>query len=526
MRHNRFPQNGSFRIGLTFVVVALGYGSMRLGPVWCSNSDYESGWLIPILAVLLFLERCRDSPAPIVPAAGFKGLVMAPAFLTTLGLGAIALEVLPEWRLGGWLFSLSLVGLVMQALYNLGGKPWAHHFAFPACFFLIGVPWPSRIEEPIVQLLSDCSATGSCSIANLLGSPAVRAGAVIQTAAGPVGVDRACSGILSFHASIMMALFLGELFRFRWLLRSILAGAAVAIALCGNVIRTAYLVRVSDVSGLNELSARHDSAALAILGFTLATLTGMAWLLRAFRRRESPTTPISQPSPALSPVQLRRLLAHFIGIVIVVVAFEGMREWWFRSANNDQNNAEAGWDVLFAVDNPGAMARTDHLRNVLRFDEGRSAEWRDDQGLHWQAFFFRWKAARNQFRAAQSTIQAKGHVPAVCLRNVGMLLEKDYGERVWRVNNINLRVTLSRFRDRGHSLHVMSCYWESCDPEILAASLNREAASPFRTAMRAFRMRERGRCEKRVIKMGVWDSEEQDAEELLRQALARFIHPA
>ena len=73
MRHNRFPQNGSFRIGLTFVVVALGYGSMRLGPVWSSNSDYESGWLIPILAVLLFLERCRDSPAPIAPAAGFKG---------------------------------------------------------------------------------------------------------------------------------------------------------------------------------------------------------------------------------------------------------------------------------------------------------------------------------------------------------------------------------------------------------------------------------------------------------------------
>ena len=71
-----------------------------------------------------------------------------------------------------------------------------------------------------------------------------------------------------------MALFLGELFRFRWLMRSMLAGAAVAIALCGNVIRTAYLVRVSDVSGLNELSARHDSAGLAILGFTLATLTG------------------------------------------------------------------------------------------------------------------------------------------------------------------------------------------------------------------------------------------------------------
>jgi hypothetical protein len=44
--------------------------------------------------------------------------------------------------------------------------------------------------------------------------------------------------------------------------------------------------------------------------------------------------------------------------------------------------------------------------------------------------------------------------------------------------------------------------------------------------MKALRMRERGRCEKRVIKMGVWDSEEKDAEKLLRQALARFIHPA
>ena len=130
------------------------------------------------------------------------------------------------------------------------------------------------------------------------------------------------------------------------------------------------------------------------------------------------------------------------------------------------------------------------------------------------------------FALPRAPSRLKAMCPPWCLRNVGMLLEKDYGERVWRVNNVSLRVTLSRFRDRGHSLHVMSCYWESCAPEILAASLNREAASPFRTAMRAFRMRERGRCEKRVIKMGVWDSEEQDAEELLRQALARFIHPA
>jgi hypothetical protein len=46
-----------------------------------------------------------------------------------------------------------------------------------------------------------------------LGVAALQHGNVIEVATGNVGIDKACSGIRSFQATLMISLFLGKLYR-------------------------------------------------------------------------------------------------------------------------------------------------------------------------------------------------------------------------------------------------------------------------------------------------------------------------
>ncbi len=52
----------------------------------------------------------------------------------------------------------------------------------------------------------------SVELLGWLGIPAMPHGNVIEVATGMVGIDEACSGIRSFQATLMISLFLGELY--------------------------------------------------------------------------------------------------------------------------------------------------------------------------------------------------------------------------------------------------------------------------------------------------------------------------
>ena len=268
------------------LVLLWGYVVYRLGTLWHSNDDYAFGWFVPLLCLALFWERWKRRPArsSVRPAGGtffvlgMFGLALLP--------GALFLEIIPNWRFAGWLFAGAAVGITFIILYFLGGRSWSRHFAFPVIFFLIAVPWPTRLEHPLIEKMSKLNAAVSAVSANALGSPAVRHGVLIETGPGFVGVDEACSGIRSFQASVMVALFLGELFSFTILRRGMLLFSAVALAFGCNVIRTTYLVRIADLHGLAAVNLHHDQAGLAILGVTLVGLLALAWLLRHRRSGE------------------------------------------------------------------------------------------------------------------------------------------------------------------------------------------------------------------------------------------------
>jgi exosortase len=536
------------------------YAVYRLGTLWYSSPDYAYGWFVPLLCLALFWERWKRRPAPELLQASTGPLILFAVLALTLLPSCLFLEVIPYWRFAGWAFAGAIIGITFCALYLIGGRSWVHHFAFPLLFFLIAVPWPTRFEAPLIAKMSHLNAAVSTWAANLLGTPAIRRGVVIQTGAGLVGIDEACSGIRSFQAAVMVALFLGELFRYAFFRRIFFLVSAAALAFACNVVRTTYLVRVCDLKGKAAANLAHDPAGFTILAITLAGLLVLAWFLRPRERSEDsgqPALPATEresaaelevrtrwseaESPGAAPATGPRdwpgkeagghrpgvgLKGALVGLVLWILAVEAGIEAWFRPTEN-RAASRSNWSLQLPTQQlefREAPIR-DSVRRMLKYDEGKQAEWREANGRPWQVFCLRWFPARTRYRAVEATDQARGHAPDECLQLAGMTLQKSSGSQLRQINGVTLLATVERFSDQGRPLHVLSCYWEP-NP---AALENRPASRPstvnaLRNAWHALQIHERARNEKCVLKIAVWGMEtDEEAEAAFRELLERAI---
>ena len=118
----------------------------------------------------------------------------------------------PDWRLLSWFLALVVVSISLGFVYLIGGRPWLRHFAFPFLFFLVAVPWPVRIEQSVIQTLMRMVTTINVTFLQLAGVPALQHGNVIEVGKGFIGIEEACSGVRSLQATLMVSLFLGELY--------------------------------------------------------------------------------------------------------------------------------------------------------------------------------------------------------------------------------------------------------------------------------------------------------------------------
>lgn len=546
---------------LTVVVLVLlwAYAVYRLGTLWHSNMDYAYGWFVPLLCLCLFWERWQHRPAREAIEASTGTLILWGVLALTFLPSCLCLEVIPYWRFAGWAFAGAIIGITFCALYLIGGRSWVHHFAFPLLFFLIAVPWPSRLEEPLITKLSHLNAAMSTWAANWLGTPAIRKGVVIQTGAGMVGVDEACSGIRSFQAAVMVALFLGELFRYAFFRRIFFLLSGVGLAFGCNVVRTTYLVRVCDLKGKSAVNQAHDPAGFTILGITLAGLLVLAWLFRMRKRPGPARERISAAVEAVSAAELEvrtrwadggseggepsprtsnepskaegsasvgaKLAGALVGLILWVLVVEASVEAWFRSTETQA--ARSNWTLQLPSQQPEFREPPirDGVRAMLKYDEGRQAEWRDPGGRPWQVYYLRWHAAWTRYRATEAAEEARGHAPDVCLQLSGMTLQKDFGSQLRHINGVTLSTKIEKFSDQGRPLYVLSCYWEPNPAALLDRSSNPPSTgNAIRNAMHALQIHDRNRNEKCVLKIGVWGMEtDKEAETAFQQFLERAI---
>src|SRR5262245_27467857 len=147
---------------------------------WTINSNYNFGWIVPLLCFYLFLERWKSRPACSVPGR----TIWPKAALGLLGVAYLFIRLIqeanPGWRLVSWAIALDAIGVTICVLWLMGGWPVVKHFAFPVLFFLVSVPWPSALENSFIQGMTRADTTLAVETLSWCGLPALQRGNVIE----------------------------------------------------------------------------------------------------------------------------------------------------------------------------------------------------------------------------------------------------------------------------------------------------------------------------------------------------------
>ena len=491
--------------GFWFVVARL------LSPQWSVYAQYNYGWAVPFLCLYLAWNRWPDRPAPTAPRI-LPGVALWFVIVLLLVPSRVIVEANLIWRFGSLAMGVELVGLTLCVLYLLGGAAWLRHFGFAVVFFLIAIPWPTLLESLVTQNLMRINTAIVVEVLTALGIPALPHGNVIEISTGLVGIDEACSGIRSLQATLMIAMFFGELYRLSVRRRVLLVASGVALAFACNMARTFLLVWVCSRSGLGAMEKWHDPTGIAIL---LICFTGL-WLVSVKLRVAPPAPDVAREVDTSWP-QLR---PRWMGATLVasLCAVEGGNAAWFSLRERAGANL-VNWTVRWPTGSPNYrdIELSRRVREEMKFREGHSAGWADEAGHVWQVFYFRWGPAANL--TERTVVQfAKGHRPEVCLPASGMEMRDQRGVMDFEANGLTLPFRAFRFEDRSRPLFVYFCAWEDGTRGV-AANMRENSASRLAAALAGSRS-----VSQRVIEIAIWGCQSaEEADAALRKQLPELI---
>lgn len=475
---------GCGRFSLVLVAAPLAYGWLvllnHLRLEWTVNAAYNYGYAVPFLCLYLVWEEIRGArtlglgPADATPpmrmgqpgtaqlhadcsgrrSAGLLAVVLAALWFPT----RLLQEANPQWRLTSWLLAIEVIGLSLAVVYYIGGEVWFRRLAFPIGFGFVAVPWPTVIERPLILSLTGLNATVVTELLGWAGYPALRRGSIIEIASGVVGLDEACSGIRSFQASLMISLFLGQLYRLRVPLRLAFCLAGFVLAMGFNFVRTFILALVAVRQGVPAIAQWHEPAGFGILGGCLLVL----WLLALVLARQKAAPSSLQTDEAKSRLESAllgcrpsrlRVLAPAVCAWFLLSEF-GV-EAWYRSHETGLKKAPA-WTISIPDEDP-AFSRIplpEGVRQTLRYDQAIRAVWAGPQETKWQLIYLRWLPGR------VAAHLARGHTPELCLPASGKTVSSAPGLKWLEVHGLQLPFRTYRVRQSDFEFYVFYCLWE------------------------------------------------------------------
>lgn len=449
----------------------------QLGAQWSAYEQYNYGWAVPFLALFLFWQRWQTRPAaqpPGRPRLALAGIALAALlFLPTRFLH----EANPIWRLTSLLWALEIIGLTLAVVYLSGGARWLRHFAFPVAFFAVAIPWPSGLESILIQTLTRWNTSATIEVLGLIGIPAVQHGNVIEISTGVVGIDEACSGIRSFQATLMLALFLGELYLLTVVRRVLCLGVGFILAFLFNVGRTGLLTWVAARDGVAAIDKWHDPAGVTILVgcFFGLWLTGL-WMRKGQTAKPGkeateaapPDAKTSGTSAKLSPFRLPTKLA--VGLMLWLVLVEVGTEIWYRAHEAGAVSTQA-WTIRWPEEKPSfrRIELSDAVKKQIFYESGGQCVWLEPDGTYWQLLYFRWQPSRSLYARVRSHLN-KTHRPEHCLSASGMTLVADLGIGTYQVHGRNYSFLSYVFDSNGRELRVFyGQYEDSAAPEFVTS---------------------------------------------------------
>ncbi len=420
----------------------------------------------------------------------------------------LALEANGDWRLAHWTLGFAVSGLGLLAFHHAGGGAWTRHFAFPLLFSLVAIPWPSRLEFPLVQGLMQIVTAVTVDALNWVGIPAVQQGNVIELADGMVGIAEACSGIRSLQASLMIALFLGERSRLPAAGRIALAGAAAATVFGMNLVRTFTLTLICARHGVGALERWHDESGYSVLVIAFAVVGALA----AIWEQGIPSRPETR-----SPLAPRRMPIRTAALLVVwLLATEGITETWYRL--HERHLAPApSWSVAWPGESASFQQESidDRTRRRLQCDEIEAGVFSQKDGARWKVFFMKWLPGGDLARVAAH------HIPEGCLPSAGWKLGSMSEPFLVTAHGIPLSFRAYRFSREGAGLVVFQTRWEMRAGRVPGA----ESAHDFQHGER-LRMVLEGRRNPgvQVLEIAVFDAgDSEQPKEKLAEFLRKII---
>ena len=427
---------------------------------WQVIPQYSYGWVVPILGAYMIWNRWQYRPAGDA-SGGHGSWILGGILLLALLPSRMIQEVNTDWRLVIWMLTGQIVLLTLIVFYQAGGWIWVRHFTFVTLFLVIAVPWPNAIEQPLVQDMMRLVTIVVTELLNSCHIPALPKGNLIELSTGLVGVEEACSGIQSFQAAVMVALFLGELFTMPVLRRCGLLIISASWAFVCNCLRTFFLAWMAHHKGIHSVEDWHDSTGLILMAACFGGIIVAAlWL------SSSPEPAPHNPSSSTVSQGLPRALVLAVAAWLVMI--EVGTEGWFR-AHETTRTRQADWSVNLPDTELQLQIEefSYQIKSLMRFNQGLQGKWTDADGARWTLMFFRW----NQGNARAVNIVK--HSPETCLSGAGMKLEKNHGLRTYQVNNLQIPFNAYTFlNSKGRPIQVFYCLWQDRASEDESARLS------------------------------------------------------
>jgi exosortase len=239
-------------------------GLVDLWNIWMISDEYNSGLLVPILAVYILWTRRRTiAQCPIKPSV--IGIF--------LFIGAQALRFFGLLFLFGSAERLSLALSIFALVLLLFGWQFFKKVATILLFLCLMLPWPNRIRTAVSLPLQRWSTASAVFCLELMGFDIVREGNVIHIGRATVAVVEACNGLRMITAFIVICGLVVLLVKRAWWEKLIVLASSLPIALLCNTVRLAITaIFFTILEGEYWEKIFHDFGGYAMMPLALAAV--------------------------------------------------------------------------------------------------------------------------------------------------------------------------------------------------------------------------------------------------------------
>ncbi len=460
---------------------------LQLSTTWNTNEQYAHGFLVPFLCFYLLLKS-----EPFTGNQESKKSLLQGKTWYLIGI-PLLLSLIPLWTIRGansdWrLLNFVLFGIVFLLtvipFYDQGGWSRIKNLLFPLLFFTVAIPWPLATDLQLTQWFQERVSSIIVDILLLLEHEASLQGTVIDVGIfGQVGIDQACSGINGLQSSIVVTLFFGAYYRFRWINRVVLILSGAMIAIGFNLLR-AFSLSYIKVKGKGHLL---EDALFSIGGWDMPSLHDLAgwietaliflfiYLLARSARGGLFLRMLSNEPNNWNNLKSSPHLAYSLLTISTVIASVSYANYHFESRESNLENLpklslNIADDTLLVEE----KIISNQIAAQLHFESAQSIQWQErlrtrfnptnqtrlinPNQEYWQAFEATWESG-GACTAILSTHSPDSCLPLTGLTQINPPLGQAPSVITVQVENREISFEVYEFTKNRKKLYVFRCFW-------------------------------------------------------------------